>query len=561
MEFVIWIAAQAALCIFIIWFVKRRQDKAVGIVNKKKPVVRSHEDNRELNELRELRARALNVPLSEIARPSCMEEIQGQEEGIRALRVAMCGANPQHVIIYGPPGIGKTCAARLVLEEAKKRPDSPFDERSKFVEMDATCVRFDERSIADPLIGSVHDPIYQGAGALGAQGVPQPKPGAVTRAHCGILFLDEIGELHPTQMNKLLKVLEDRRVFFESAYYSKDNAAIPPYIHDIFAHGLPADFRLVGATTRSPDDIPPALRSRCIEIYFRALDENELSEIAFGAAKRLSFELEARASRLCASYSASGREVVNIVQLAAGNAATEGRHEIVADDVEWVAKVCRCIKRQHFHMPSEAKAGVSIGLGVSGAGQGMTIELECSVRRTERGNGRLSLGGMVEQEEFKLGSRTLLRRGTARISAENACESFRNRFGLDCLDYDISFNVPGGMPLDGPSAGIAFAVALMSAITCKPMLPFVAMTGEITPYGEVKPVGGVPDKLAAAVEAGARTVIIPAANWEKGFAKLNADIICVQDITEVMRTSFGIPAGENYLDGIIPLTASPLSRG
>lgn len=45
--------------------------------------------------------------------------------------------------------------------------------------------------------------------------------------------LDEIGELHPVQMNKLLKVLEDRRVFFESAYYSPDNTAIPPHIHDI----------------------------------------------------------------------------------------------------------------------------------------------------------------------------------------------------------------------------------------------------------------------------------------------------------------------------------------
>ena len=62
---------------------------------------------------------------------------------------------------------------------------------------------FDERAIADPLLGSVHDPIYQGAGALGSRGVPQPKPGAVTRAHCGVLFLDEIGELHPMQMNKL----------------------------------------------------------------------------------------------------------------------------------------------------------------------------------------------------------------------------------------------------------------------------------------------------------------------------------------------------------------------
>ena len=157
------------------------------------------------------------------------------------------------MILYGPPGVGKTAAARLVLEEAKKNDVSPFKQEACMVEVDATIVRFDERGIADPLIGSVHDPIYQGAGPLGITGVPQPKPGAVSKAHGGILFLDEIGELHPVQMQKLLKVLEDRKVYLESAYYSKDNSNIPEYVHDIFENGLPADFRLVGATTRSPE--------------------------------------------------------------------------------------------------------------------------------------------------------------------------------------------------------------------------------------------------------------------------------------------------------------------
>ncbi len=83
-------------------------------------------------------------------------------------------------------------------------------------------MRYDERSIADPLIGSVHDPIYQGAGAYGVAGVPQVKEGAVSKAHGRVLFIDEIGELQNCQINKLLKVLEDRRVMFESAYYSEE---------------------------------------------------------------------------------------------------------------------------------------------------------------------------------------------------------------------------------------------------------------------------------------------------------------------------------------------------
>ena len=164
-------------------------------------------------QFRKLQEIKLSVPLSEKTRPITLNDVIGQEQGIKALRAALCCPYPQHILIYGPPGVGKTAAARVVLEEAKKVDCSPFKRDAKFVEIDATTLRFDERGIADPLIGSVHDPIYQGAGAYGQSGIPQPKPGAVTKAHGGVLFIDEIGELHPIQMNKLLKVLEDRRVF------------------------------------------------------------------------------------------------------------------------------------------------------------------------------------------------------------------------------------------------------------------------------------------------------------------------------------------------------------
>ena len=148
------------------------------------------ESKKEIDKLRRMRAIHLSEPLSEKTRPSTFDEIVGQKDGIKALKAALCGPNPQHVIIYGPPGVGKTAAARLVLEEAKRMGWSPFRSDAKFIELDATTARFDERGIADPLIGSVHDPIYQGAGPMGMAGIPQPKPGAVTKAHGGILFID-----------------------------------------------------------------------------------------------------------------------------------------------------------------------------------------------------------------------------------------------------------------------------------------------------------------------------------------------------------------------------------
>ncbi|MDO4374276.1 MAG: S16 family serine protease [Clostridia bacterium] len=554
MEIAIWIAVQAAMFGLVWWFVSSRRAKAEGTI-KRRPTERAREENAELRRLRAMRAKSLNMPLSEKARPTRMEDIVGQQEGIRALRAAMCGPNPQHVLIYGPPGIGKTCAARLVLEEAKRRADSPFNADSKFIELDATCIRFDERSIADPLIGSVHDPIYQGAGPLGVQGIPQPKPGAVTKAHCGVLFLDEIGELHPVQMNKLLKVLEDRRVFFESAYYSPDNTAIPPHIHDIFAHGLPADFRLIGATTRSPEDIPAALRSRCVELFFNQLGQEELETIASDAAKRLGFGIDSDAVCECARYSGGGRDAVNMIQLAAGTALEEGRGDIVTDDIQWVARTCHHARRTYGEIRRESAAGVCAGLAVTGSGGGVSIEIECTARRVGKGQGKLRLLGMVEEEEIDLRSRKLRRKGTALVSAQNAALCFMTRFGLDISDYDITFNVPGGIPMDGPSAGIALCVALMSAITLKPPIPMLAMTGEITSRGEVKPVGGVREKLAAGIEAGAQTLIIPSANYEPDFDKLNATILSVSDITDVMRISFGLSSKEEWIDGVIPLMA------
>lgn len=557
MEILIFLFVQMLLFAFALWLVNRSRGREEGVPR------RSAERGvtKQLIELREARKKSLSMPLTELARPQEMQEIIGQEEGIRALRAAMCGKNPQHVLLYGPPGVGKTCAARLVLEEAKKNPDSPFGADAAFVEVDATCVRFDERAIADPLIGSVHDPIYQGAGALGSQGVPQPKPGAVSKAHCGVLFLDEIGELHPVQLNKLLKVLEDRRVHFDSAYYSPENTGIPAHIHDIFQNGLPADFRLIGATTRAPEEMPPALRSRCVELFFKPLGQKELASIAAGAANRLGMEMDAETSLLCASYCASGRDAVNIVQLAAGGAEHAEKKTIAAEDVEWVAECCRHSRQTVRKLTGTPRVGVCTGLAVTGGGQGIALEIECSIKKTKNGHGRLYLGGMVEEEELDLRGRRLKRKGTAHTSAENVRMAFLRRFGLDLSEYDIAFNVPGGVPMDGPSAGIALAVALMSALSGEPPVPFLALTGEITASGAVRPVGGVREKLQAAAEAGAEKIVIPEENMEERFRGFSADVIPVGDIAQVMRIAFGIPKEIPSESGTVPLGMLRLAIG
>ena len=495
------------------------------------------ESAREMEKLRKMREIHLNLPLGEQVRPKQFSDIIGQEEGIAALCAILCGPNPQHVIIYGPPGIGKTCAARLVLEHAKKQPDSAFGPNAPFIEMDATCVRFDERAIADPLIGSVHDPIYQGAGPLGVQGVPQPKPGAVTRAHGGVLFLDEIGELHPMQMNKLLKVLEDRKVMLDSAYYSESDRSIPRHIHDIFKNGLPADFRLVAATTRRPEELPPALRSRCMEINFRALTAEETALIARNAAKSAGFTLEVGCDELIGRYSPVGRDAANLVQVGAGLARNDGRKEITIEDIQYVLRTGSYAPRMERSVCGGRSVGRVNGLAVTGGGSGAVLDIEAAAFPTHDRLGVWRATGIVEQEQLDAGARKMVRRSTASGAVENVRTALRLR-GIDVDGYDVHIDFPGGMPVDGPSAGAAMAVAVYSAITGQAVDGSIALTGEVGIGGAVLAVGGVPEKVRAAVRGGARLVLIPRENEEKAFERME-QVRCIDTLDDALRICIG----------------------
>ncbi len=500
---------------------------------RKAVIVQSAE--KEFRQLQEMRNIKLTEPLSSLSRPGSFGDIVGQEEGIDILRSALCGPNPQHVIIYGPPGVGKTAAARLVLEEACSNPLSPFKEYAKFIEIDATICRFDERNIADPLIGSVHDPIYQGAGSMGSAGIPQPKPGACTRAHGGVLFIDEIGELHPLQMNKLLKVLEDRKVLLESAYYNESDKSIPKHIHDIFKNGLPADFRLVGATTRMPSDIPPALRSRCLEVFFRPLDHSCIRDITRNAASKVNLELEDNAIEEISRHAGNGREAVNIVQLVAGIAQVENVTAIKHDIVQKVINNGNLTARIEMKVKDRPQVGLVNGLAVYGPSVGTLVEIEAAVTPAEKNQGSWRVTGVVESEEMESGGRTLRRKSMALGAVETMMTVLQRECGLNIKNFNIHINFPGGTPLDGPSAGISIAIAVLSAIKNIPVDNLVAMTGELSVRGLVKPVGGVSSKVEAAAKAGVKRVIIPEENWLNTFDELeDIKVIPVRNIQEVL---------------------------
>ncbi len=161
-----------------------------------------------------------------------------------------------------------------------------------------------------------------------------------------------------------------------------------------------------------------------------------------------------------------------------------------------------------------AREGESLALAYTGdGGEVLTIEVAIA-----KGRGELVLTGQlgeVMQESASAAWGFLL----AHVERDERLRPllrrcrYVGRRGLDLANQDVRLHVPeGAVPKDGPSAGLALAVAMLSALTRAPVKPRVAMTGEITLSGRVLRVGGLKEKLLAAARSGVRTVLLPAAN-------------------------------------------------
>lgn len=465
---------------------------------------------------------------SEVLRPKHPEEIIGQESAMQALLAKLATLYPQHILIFGPPGVGKTSAARVALETVKNFPDAPFKQDAPFIEVDGTTLRWDPRDITNPLLGSVHDPIYQGAKReLADTGIPEPKMGLVNEAHTGVLFIDEIGEMDPLLLNKLLKVLEDKRIFFESSYYDPHDSQIPLYIKKIFEEGVPADFVLIGATTREPQEINPALRSRCAEVYFVPLEPSHIIHIVRQASSKLGVGLEENVPEIISEYIIEGRKANSILLDAYGLARFKnpGNKDIIIteEDIREVLRSARLTPYVHQKVIPGKEIGRILGLGVAGF-LGSVLEIEVKVFKGLKGKGII---------RFNETAGTM-----ARDSVFNATAVIRDLTGEELKNYDLHVNIVGGGRIDGPSAGLAVTMAIYSALKEKPLRRDVAVTGEISIQGRVKPVGGIYEKIFGAKQAGVQTVLIPKENLGEVPSGLKGiEVISIENIQEALEVA------------------------
>ncbi len=186
---------------------------------------------------------------------------------------------------------------------------------------------------------------------------------------------------------------------------------------------------------------------------------------------------------------------------------------------------------RHTQAERQPQVGVSTGLAWTEVG-GDVLAIEVSVMK---GKGKLLLTGQLGE--------------VMRESAQAGFSYIRTRaqeLGIDGNfqeDADIHIHLPeGGIPKDGPSAGISMATAVVSALTSRPVRSDVAMTGEITLRGRVLPVGGIKEKVLAAHRVGIKTIIMPKENKRDMDeipvnVKRHLEFILVEHMDEVLKTA------------------------
>ena len=218
--------------------------------------------------------------------------------------------------------------------------------------------------------------------------------------------------------------------------------------------------------------------------------------------------------------------------------------EVVSNDGKTSATIGPKQVRKYLGVPKyrfgkreeSDQVGIATGLAFTEVG-GELLTIEALVTA---GKGRIQVSGHLGD--------------VMKESAQAALSYVRRRakqLGLARDFYqkvDLHVHVPeGGVPKDGPSAGITMATALVSALTGSPVRANIAMTGEITLRGRVLPIGGLKEKLIAAVRGGIETVLIPKEN-ERDLREITAkvkrrlDIRSVENMDEVLRLSLKFPA-------------------
>ncbi|MEM0372427.1 MAG: ATP-dependent protease LonB [archaeon] len=453
------------------------------------------------------------------------------------------------------PGREKENAPKLLIDNFGKN-SAPF--------VDATGAR------AGALLGDVrHDP-YQ-SGGLGTPPHLRVEPGMIHKANRGVLFIDEVATLSPKAQQELLTAMQEKKYPITGQSEMSSGAMVR-------TDAVPCDFLLIASGNMSDlQKMHPALRSRIrgygYEIYLNedmpdtkanrekivmfvaqeVKKDGKIPHFDAEAVEEVIFEARRRAGRKN-RLTLKLRDLGGLVRAAGDIARTKNARIVTREHVLAAKTLARTLEQQIADKTIDVKKeyevfrtrGLAVGkvnglavLGGNVGFGGILLPIEASVAPAQSVNvGKTIATG-------KLGE-------IAQEAVQNVFAIVKKYKGKDIKNYDVHIQfLQTYEGVEGDSASISVATAVISALENVPVDQSVAMTGSISVKGEVLPVGGVSAKIEAAIEAGAKTVIIPHGNKDdvvldaKKAKKIR--IVTASDLVDVLKIALKECAAKKQL--------------
>jgi Lon-like ATP-dependent protease len=418
-------------------------------------------------------------------------------------------------------------------------------------------------TLSGSLLGDVrHDPFQSGGMETPAH--DRVEPGAIHRAHKGVLYIDEVNLLRLEEQQALLTAMQER-AFPISGRSERSSGALTK------TEPVPCDFILIAAGNLDAiQGMHPALRSRIRGYGYEVYVNSEMPDTSRNRRRLIRFiaqevirdmgtnreiphfdksavgiilrEAQRRAGRR-GKLSLRLRELGGLIRIAGDLASEEGSPLTTAAHVLGARNIAKPLEQQVADRMIERRRDYSLlvnsgervgrvnGLAVLGANSGLSdfsgimLPVEALVTPSQGGGGKIhATGGLSD---------------LAKESVTNVSAVIKKLTGKDISDYDIHIQFVDTHGVDGDSASITIATAVISALEEIPIRQNLAMTGSLSVRGEVLPIGGVTAKIEAAAAAGVKTVVIPRANMQDVLLDDKyvdiVEVIPVDSLDEVME--------------------------
>jgi len=405
------------------------------------------------------------------------------------------------------------------------------------------------------LLGDVrHDP-YQ-SGGLGTPAHERVEPGMIHKANKGVLYVDEIGSLKMKTQQELLTAMQEKKYQITGQSETSSGAMVR-------SQEVPCDFVLVASgNLHVLEGMHPALRSRIrgygYEVYMKDTmndtPENRDKLVQFVAQEvkkdgRIPhFSREAVAEIIHEAQRRAGkkealtlklRDLGGLVRAAGDIAKGEGAEHVTVEHVLSAKKLARTLeqqiadryivqkKRYRVFKSEGGEVGKVNGLAIIGDRSGIIMPIAAEAAPAQsKDEGKIIATG-------KLGE-------IAKEAVQNVSALVKKHTGTDISNYDIHIQfLQAYEGVEGDSASVSVATAVVSALENIPVDQSVALTGSLSIRGDVLPVGGVTGKIEAAAEAGIRKVLIPKSNMDDVLIeeryRTKIEVIPVSTLSDVLE--------------------------